>query len=46
MADEIKKLKFKQNAQLQIEVVQLDSLTKVTRAHLTTPNQFLSYFFV
>ena len=39
MADEIKKLKFKQNAPLQIEVVPLDSLTKVNKAHLITPHR-------
>ncbi len=39
MADEIKKLKFKQNASLQIEVVPLDSLTKVNKAHLITPHR-------
>ncbi len=39
MSDEIKKVKFKQNAPLQIEVVALDSLTKVNKAHLTTPHR-------
>ncbi len=39
MADAIKKLKFKQNAALQIEVVPLDSLTKVNKAHLITPHR-------
>ncbi|CAN5885821.1 helix-turn-helix domain-containing protein [soil metagenome] len=39
MADEIKKLKFKQNAPLQIEVVPLDSLTKVNKDHLVTPHR-------
>lgn len=39
MSDEIKKLKFKQNASLQIEVVPLDSLTKVNKAHLITPHR-------
>ncbi|MEP7266447.1 MAG: helix-turn-helix domain-containing protein [Saprospiraceae bacterium] len=39
MTDKIKKLKFKQNAPLQIEVVPLDSLTKVNKAHLITPHR-------
>ncbi len=39
MADEIKKLKFKQNVPLQIEVVPLDSLTKLNKAHLITPHR-------
>lgn len=39
MADEIKKLRFRQNAPLQIEVVPIDSLTKVNKAHLITPHR-------
>jgi len=39
MADKIKKLKFKQNEKLQIEVVPLDSLTKSNKAHLITPHR-------
>ncbi len=39
MADGIKKLKFKQNAPIQIEVVPLDSLTKVNKPHLITPHR-------
>ncbi len=38
MADEIKKLKFKQNADLQIEVVPLQTLTTVSKDHLVTPH--------
>jgi AraC family transcriptional activator of pobA len=39
MADEIKKLKFKQNADLQIEVVPLHTLTTVSKDHLITPHR-------
>ena len=39
MADEIKKLKFKQNADLQIEVVPLQTLTTVSKDHLVTPHR-------
>jgi AraC family transcriptional regulator, transcriptional activator of pobA len=39
MADEIKKLKFKRNADLQIEVVPLYTLTTVNRNHLITPHR-------
>ena len=39
MADEIKKLKFKRNAELQIEVVALLTLTTVKKDHLITPHR-------
>ena len=39
MADEIKKLKFKRNADLQIEVIPLNILTTVNRNHLITPHR-------
>ncbi|MEI6060851.1 MAG: helix-turn-helix domain-containing protein [Bacteroidota bacterium] len=39
MADEIKKLKFKRNADLQIEVVPLQTLTTVGKDHLVTPHR-------
>ncbi len=39
MADQIKKLKFKQNASLQIEVVPLNTLTTVNKEHLVTPHR-------
>lgn len=39
MADEIKKLKFKRNADLQIEVVPLQTLTTVSKDHLVTPHR-------
>ncbi|MDX1903489.1 MAG: helix-turn-helix transcriptional regulator [Thermonemataceae bacterium] len=39
MADEIKKLKFKRNADLQIEVVSLQTLTKVSKDHLVRPHR-------
>ncbi|HMQ85391.1 MAG TPA: hypothetical protein PKA00_20945 [Saprospiraceae bacterium] len=39
MADEIKKLKFKRNADLQIEVVPLQTLTTVNKHHLVTPHR-------
>ncbi len=39
MADEIKKHKFRQNTKLQIEVVPLESLTKVNKDHLITPHR-------
>jgi len=39
MADEIKKLKFKRNTDLQIEVVPLQTLTTVSRGHLVTPHR-------
>lgn len=39
MAGEIKKLKFKRNAELQIEVVLLHTLTTVNRDHLITPHR-------
>ncbi|MBX7162743.1 MAG: helix-turn-helix domain-containing protein [Saprospiraceae bacterium] len=39
MADEIKKLKFKQNADLQIEVVPLQTLTRVSKDQLVTPHR-------
>jgi len=39
MADEIKKLKFKRNAELQIEVVPLPTLTRVSKDHLVIPHR-------
>jgi AraC family transcriptional activator of pobA len=39
MADEIKKLKFKLNADLEVEVVSLNILTKVEKDHLVTPHR-------
>ncbi len=39
MADEIRKVKFKQNADLQVEVVPLEKLTKVNRTLITTPHR-------
>jgi AraC family transcriptional regulator, transcriptional activator of pobA len=39
MADEIKKLKFKRNTDLQIEVVPLQTLTTVSKDHLITPHR-------
>lgn len=39
MADEIKKLKFKRNADLQVEVVPLQTLTTVSKDHLITPHR-------
>ena len=39
MADEIKKLKFKRNVDLQIEVVPLQTLTTVSKDHLVTPHR-------
>jgi len=39
MADGIKKLKFKRNADLQIEVIPLNKLTTVNRNHLITPHR-------
>jgi AraC-like DNA-binding protein len=39
MADEIKKLKFKRNADFQIEVVPLQTLTAVSKNHLVTPHR-------
>lgn len=39
MADEIKKLKFKRKADLQIEVVPLQTLTTVSKDHLVTPHR-------
>ena len=39
MADEIKRLKFKRNADLQIEVIPLNTLTTVNRNHLITPHR-------
>ena len=39
MADEIKKLEFKRNASLQIEVVPLHTLTTVSKDHLITPHR-------
>ena len=39
MADEIKKLKFKRNADLQIEVVSLHTLTSVSKDHLINPHR-------
>jgi len=39
MADEIKKLKFKRNATLQVEVVPLHTLTIVSKDHLITPHR-------
>jgi AraC-like DNA-binding protein len=39
MADEIKKLKFKRKADLQIEVVPLHTLTTVSKDHLVTPHR-------
>lgn len=39
MADEIKKLKFKRNAALQIEVVPLQTLTTVSKDNLVTPHR-------
>ena len=39
MADEIIKLNFKHNVELQIEVVPLQTLTKLNKAHLVTPHR-------
>lgn len=39
MADEIKKLQFKRNADLQIEVVSLHTLTTVSKDQLVTPHR-------
>ncbi len=39
MADEIKKLKFKLNVDLQVEVVSLQTLTAVSKEHLVTPHR-------
>ena len=39
MADEIKKLKFKRNAELQIEVISLQTLTTVSKDHLIVPHR-------
>lgn len=39
MADEIKKVKFKRNADLQVEVVPLQTLTSVSKVHLVTPHR-------
>jgi AraC-like DNA-binding protein len=39
MADQIKKLKFKQNAPLQIEVVPLETLINSKKDHLITPHR-------
>jgi AraC family transcriptional activator of pobA len=39
MANEIKKLKFKQNADLQVEVVPLQTLSSVSKVHLVTPHR-------
>ena len=39
MADEIKKLKFKRNAELQIEVIPLQTLTTVSKDHLIVPHR-------
>ena len=39
MADEIKKLKFKRNTDLQIEVVPLQTLTTVSKDQLITPHR-------
>jgi len=39
MADEIKKLKFKRNAELQIEVISLQTLTTVSKDQLITPHR-------
>lgn len=39
MADEIKKLKFKRNTDLQIEVVSLRTLTAVSKYHLIKPHR-------
>ena len=39
MTDKIKKLNFKQNADLQIEVVSLQTLTTVSKTHLVTPHR-------
>jgi len=39
MADEIKKLKFKRNADLQVEVVPLQTLTTVSKDHLVKPHR-------
>ena len=39
MADEIKKLKFKRNADLQIEVLPLHTLTTVSKNHLLKPHR-------
>jgi AraC family transcriptional activator of pobA len=39
MSDEIKKLKFKPNTELQIEVVPLHILTTVSKDHLITPHR-------
>lgn len=39
MADEIKKLKFKPNTELQVEVIPLHTLTTVSKDHLITPHR-------
>ncbi len=39
MIDEIKKLKFKENVDLQIEVVPLKTLTRAKKEHLITPHR-------
>ena len=39
MTDEIKKLKFKRNVDLQVEVVPLHTLINITKNHLTTPHR-------
>jgi AraC family transcriptional regulator, transcriptional activator of pobA len=39
MAEEIKKLKFKRNADLQVEVVPLHTLTVAKKEHLITPHR-------
>lgn len=39
MPDKIKKLNFRKDADLQIEVVPLDILTRVSKSHLTTPHR-------
>lgn len=39
MADEIKKLKFKRNSDLQVEVVPLDTLTTVSKDQLVKPHR-------
>lgn len=39
MADQIKKFKFKQNADLQIEVIPLPTLTRMSKDHLIIPHR-------
>lgn len=43
MADKIKKLKFKRNAYLQLEVLPLYTLTALNKGHLVTPHRTSFY---